>query len=204
MNRFLVSAFGVALMATAAHGALAATNDGTIAFTIKISNVSMNDTLKVPGNAAVKAPDRAGRLPGGFRRHGVRARPDGSAELQTLAEDGNFEPLQKALVGQVRCGGRHVRTGPGIHGRRQNPGDRLSFATMFVQSNDKFYAPAGGGLALFDANGHPVSGDLTGFGALVRRRHRSGSAARRRPRSGAAPERCQPGRRPERRRHRGE
>jgi hypothetical protein len=42
-----------------------------------------------------------------------------------------------------------------------NPGDRLSFATMFVQSNDKFYAPAGGGLALFDAAGNPVSGDLT-------------------------------------------
>jgi len=32
---------------------------------------------------------------------------------------------------------------------------------MFVQSNDKFYGPKGGSLALFDALGKPVSGDLT-------------------------------------------
>ena len=32
---------------------------------------------------------------------------------------------------------------------------------MFVQSNDKFYAPKGGSLALFDKDGKPISGDLT-------------------------------------------
>jgi len=40
------------------------------------------------------------------------------------------------------------------------PGDMLSFATMFVQSNDLFYAPAGAGISLFNAM-TPVSGDVT-------------------------------------------
>jgi len=42
------------------------------------------------------------------------------------------------------------------------PGSRLSFATMFVQSNDLFYAPAEGGIALWDDMGAQVSGDVTG------------------------------------------
>lgn len=41
------------------------------------------------------------------------------------------------------------------------PGHRLTFATMFVQSNDWFYAPDGSGIALFDAMGTQVSGDVT-------------------------------------------
>ncbi len=42
------------------------------------------------------------------------------------------------------------------------PGDRLSFASMFGQSNDLFYAFGDAGLALFDAMGTPVTGDVTG------------------------------------------
>ncbi|WP_437729762.1 spondin domain-containing protein [Sorangium sp. So ce1335] len=41
------------------------------------------------------------------------------------------------------------------------PGDRLSFTTMFGQSNDLFYAPDGAGIALHDEAGNPVSGDVT-------------------------------------------
>ncbi len=41
------------------------------------------------------------------------------------------------------------------------PGDLLSFATMFVQSNDLFFAPDGGGIAFYDGMGLPVSGDVT-------------------------------------------
>ena len=41
------------------------------------------------------------------------------------------------------------------------PGQKLSFATMFVQSNDLFYAPDGMGIALYDAAGDPVTGDVT-------------------------------------------
>ena len=41
------------------------------------------------------------------------------------------------------------------------PGSKLSFATMFVQSNDLFYAPDESGIPLFDADGIPISGDIT-------------------------------------------
>lgn len=41
------------------------------------------------------------------------------------------------------------------------PGSSLSFATMFVQSNDLFYAPGESGIALFDEDGSQVAGDIT-------------------------------------------
>ena len=41
------------------------------------------------------------------------------------------------------------------------PGQKLSFATMFVQSNDLFYAPDGMGIELYDAMGAQTSGDVT-------------------------------------------
>ena len=41
------------------------------------------------------------------------------------------------------------------------PGERLSFATMLVQSNDRFFAFDPEGLALFDESGAPVTGDVT-------------------------------------------
>jgi len=41
------------------------------------------------------------------------------------------------------------------------PGSYLSFATMFVPSNDLFYAPNESGIALFDESGNPVAGDFT-------------------------------------------
>ncbi len=42
-----------------------------------------------------------------------------------------------------------------------NAGQLLSFATMFVQTNDWFFAPNPEGIALFDADGAPVAGDVT-------------------------------------------
>lgn len=40
-------------------------------------------------------------------------------------------------------------------------GQRLYFATMFGQSNDWCYAPGENGIALFDASGNPIGGDIT-------------------------------------------
>jgi len=42
-------------------------------------------------------------------------------------------------------------------GRKQ----KLSFATMLAATNDLFFGPDGGGIALYDANGAPISGDVT-------------------------------------------
>lgn len=41
------------------------------------------------------------------------------------------------------------------------PGQYLTFATMFVHSNDWFFAPDQNGIALFDADGIALSGDIT-------------------------------------------
>ena len=41
------------------------------------------------------------------------------------------------------------------------PGQRLSFASMFVPSNDLFFAPGAEGIALWPADGEPVEGDVT-------------------------------------------
>ncbi len=41
------------------------------------------------------------------------------------------------------------------------PGQRLSFATMYVQTNDLFFAFDDEGIALYDNNNDPISGDLT-------------------------------------------
>lgn len=43
------------------------------------------------------------------------------------------------------------------------PGDNLSFATMFVQSNDLFYAPDGNGVALFDGEAMPRRANITHY-----------------------------------------
>jgi hypothetical protein len=152
---------GVAAAALAVPAVAATTEEGTT-FKIVISNVSKNDTLMVPGAAATKAPIAPGVFvvspdaspiftPGG---------PAGGTGLEALAEDGNSEGLLKAL--QAKYGDKAGMLAPGLEFEvKAMPGDRLSFATMFVQSNDKFYAPADGSAALFDAAGKPVSGDLT-------------------------------------------
>ena len=41
------------------------------------------------------------------------------------------------------------------------PGDTLTFATMLAQSNDLFFAPDEHGIALYDTDGEPISGDVT-------------------------------------------
>ena len=41
------------------------------------------------------------------------------------------------------------------------PGSRLSFATMFVHSNDLFFAPAQSGIELYDSMGNQNIGDVT-------------------------------------------
>ena len=146
--------------------ALGATAEDGATFKVVISNVSKADTLQVPGAAATKAPI----APGVFVVSPDAAtiftpgKPAGKDGLEALAEDGNSEGLLKAL--QAKYGDKADMFAPGLEFEiKAKPGDRLSFATMFVQSNDKFYGPADGGIALFDAGGKPVSGDLT---SLVR------------------------------------
>lgn len=111
-----------------------------------------------------------------------------SEGVELIAEDGfpagslggtNLPPtsgLVEALMGRpgVRTVGAVAAPGgmvpalePGMPGESvtftvtASPGDRLSFLTMYVQSNDYFYGFSDDGLALFDGSGTPVSGDVT-------------------------------------------
>ena len=104
---------------------------------------------------------------------------DGAADngdgLEGLAEDGDPSSLDAALADQSGIAGNGVfntpvgSDGPGPAGPgatyefsiSARPGDWLSFATMFVQSNDLFYAPDERGIALWDDNGAVIDGDIT-------------------------------------------
>jgi len=97
--------------------------------------------------------------------------------LEALAEDGSPSELGSSLVANSSLASNGVFTtpegssGPGpllpgnayVFSFSAEPGDRLSFATMFVPSNDFFFAPAAGGVALWSHGGLPVSGDITGM-----------------------------------------
>lgn len=155
--RHLVLA-GLSVMALQASAFAAET--ATLSVTIK--NVATDKTLKLPDGMTAPAPI----APGAYAvvTDGVMPFALGKPAvpgLESLAEDGNAEAFiarLKATKG-VRDAGLFV---PGqAFDVAAQPGDRLVFATMFVQSNDLFLAPDPRGIALFDAARKPVSGDET-------------------------------------------
>lgn len=96
--------------------------------------------------------------------------------LEALAEDGDPSVLAESL-GDTNHGVQAVPDGadgpgPAFPGDSYSfsfeaaPGQYLSFATMFVQSNDLFFGPDEAGIALFDGMGYPIEGDQTWSVAL--------------------------------------
>ncbi len=100
--------------------------------------------------------------------------PDRGVGLEALAEDGNPGPLSGALAATPGVGSNGIfntpegAAGPGpafpgdaytftVEGEE---GDFLTFATMYVQSNDLFFAPVEDGIPLFN-DGAAISGDIT-------------------------------------------
>lgn len=96
--------------------------------------------------------------------------------LKKLAEDGKrFQPLVKALkdqpgveaVGVFNTAESKMEKGGLMPGMLHeftipaDPGDQLTLATMFAESNDLFYAPYGTGVPLFAADGKQIDGDVT-------------------------------------------
>lgn len=132
-------------------------------FTVTIRNVATDMTLRLPDGSATRAPIAPGAyaiLAASASAFEPGAAVTGEA-LEPLAEDGNAEPLIARLKSQpgVRDAGMFV---PGqAFEVTAKPGEKLVFLTMFVQSNDLFFAPADGGIALFDASGKPLAGDAT-------------------------------------------
>lgn len=94
--------------------------------------------------------------------------------LEAQAEDGDPEALYNAIVAKHYGGSYGIFNTP-VGANMPGPilpdgayqftftatqGMRLNLAAMYGQSNDLFYAPAAA-IALFDASGNPLSGDIT-------------------------------------------
>lgn len=145
-------------------------------FTIKIENISTPSTLQSSTGATAPAPNSPGLwiIHTGTGVLFTTGKPDRGMGLEAQAEDGNPAPLAgsvKGMKGVVASGAFDTpvgdeKPGPALPGKsyqfsfEAHPGDRLTLATMFGQSNDLFYAPREGGIALFQ-KGKPVSGDVT-------------------------------------------
>ena len=136
-------------------------------FTVTIRNVATDRTLKLPHGGTTGAPIAPGVYVVGAAGN-ILFTPGARADqaLERLAEDGNYEPLLE----RVNAMNGLAASGMFIPGQsftfKARPGDQLQFATMFVQSNDLFFAPRNGGIALFDENGRPVRGHVTQQAAL--------------------------------------
>lgn len=150
------------------------TDDGMMGteFAVRVENVSTAETLQT-----MDGPKPAPLAPVAYAVHedvGVLFEPGmaAGAGLERLAEDGSpttfVEELEMAAVhaGAAAVPEGAEEAGPiGPGGAYEfsvtaHEGQRLSLATMFVQSNDLFYAPEPAGLALWE-DGEPVDGDLT-------------------------------------------
>ena len=105
----------------------------------EMSDEEMSDDM-TEEMAPVTFTIRVENVSGGsdVRRTVVFNTPTGAAEPGPLLRGSSYEALVAAA-----------------------PGERISFATMFVQSNDWFIAPGESGIELYDAEGNPISGDIT-------------------------------------------
>jgi hypothetical protein len=167
-----------AVLLAAAHVALAQSSAQPTKFTIKVENISKGEALKLSnGKAApfVSAPVLwAVHGDGSTNPVFVGGQPDAGKGLETLAETGNPGPLSKSLTGAngiVNIGAEDQPVGTTTHGPitpgqgykfevSADPGQSLSLAWMFGQSNDLFYSNDRP-IALFDGSGKPVRGDMT-------------------------------------------
>lgn len=82
------------------------------------------------------------------------------ASLEAMHHNSNLhgvfdKPLGMMAAGPIRPGDSYEFTVNAV------PGMKFFMTQMFGQSNDWFYAPGSNGIALFDAKGAPVSGDIT-------------------------------------------
>jgi hypothetical protein len=100
---------------------------------------------------------------------------DAGEGLEDIAEDGDPSVLAPAAAARtVASGVFNTPDGAGSPGPvgpgsayvfefEAEPGDHLSFVTMFIQSNDLFYAPTDAGIPLFSGSGAPLDGDVSGM-----------------------------------------
>jgi hypothetical protein len=160
-----------------AQGAVAQGAPAATAFIIRVENISKGEVLKLStGKTApfVSAPVLWTVVGGASNPLFVGGKPDAGQGLERLAETGNPGPLAGTIktgngVASVGVDARPLGAaadGPLAPGQAYEfeitaaPGQTLSLAWMFGQSNDLFYSNDRP-IALFDASGKPVTGDMT-------------------------------------------
>lgn len=171
-RRFSVN-FGTAPLMSAGPGAAMAL---PTTFTVRIENVSTPSTLKLSNGTSAPAPTAPvlWLVHSGTDPIFSDGQTDRGLGLESLAEDGDPSALARALkaadaaaVGTVSVPVGDSEPGPILPAKayelsfEATPGQRLTLAFMFGQSNDLFYAPSGAGIPLFDAQNNPLSGDIT-------------------------------------------
>jgi hypothetical protein len=146
-------------------------------FTIRVENISQGEALKLSnGKAApfVSAPVLWVIHSGSTNPIFVGGKADAGQGLELLAETGNPSDLAQSLTGKkgiVSVGADAKPVGAAAEGPIPpsqkyefeivaSPGQALSTAWMFGQSNDLFYSNDRP-IALFDASGKPKSGEMT-------------------------------------------
>ena len=177
MSLIRAASLSVAMLALA-QGASAqgVVNDATT-FVIRVENISVGEALSLStGGTApfVSAPVFWAVYTGAVNPIFTGGQPESGNGLERLAETGNPEGLVKYLsaasgVVSVGADARPIGAtsdGPLTPGQAYEfeisarPGQALSLAWMFGQSNDLFYGNDRP-IALFTPGGKPVSGDMT-------------------------------------------
>lgn len=165
------------LLAPAALGAQYATGR-EVQFTVRVENVSTTQTLRLSNGTTAPAPTAPllWTVTDGGNPLFTAGRRDRGQGLELLAEDGNPGVLADYIKANLRAVSHSgvVTTpvgekapGPILPGHMYEftfpaaPGQRLTLAMMFGQSNDLFYAPGANAIALFDRAGKPLTADVT-------------------------------------------
>ena len=153
------SALALAL-AAGLGGAQPVDAGSSIKFTMTIEQLTTEHTLKLPDGSATRAPlsPATAVVYSGDNPLFTIGQP-ASPGLQRQAEAGEPGDLITAVQGAAGVIAVMMLERTDSFTFQAKPGEMLSFATMFGQSNDCFYAPKLGHIRLFDADGQPIQGD---------------------------------------------
>jgi hypothetical protein len=128
-----------------------------MAFTVTVEQLTTDETLTLPDGSATMAP-----ISPGIAVVYTGANPlltigqPASEGLQKIAEAGQPEDAIAAMTKTEGVSQVVMFQRTDSFTIQAKAGEMLTFATMFGQSNDCFFAPKGGAVALVDQSGKPM------------------------------------------------
>jgi hypothetical protein len=158
--------------------AVATRKVGPTKFTVRVENISNPEGVTAsngekfpfalsPGmfvlsdkNAALFTEGKPARK-NGLEMQAEDGDPSGLVgSLEAMHHSSNLHGVFNTPAGAMKAG--PIRPGDSYEfSVTAAPGMKFFMTQMFGQSNDWFYAPGANGIALFDAKGNPISGDIT-------------------------------------------